>query len=273
MSKLTDYSAAARFDSKDILIKDGANGTKKIIVENAAREFVGLVSVQNHRNVWGGRKLGDSITAEQKATIKNGTFDDLFVGDYWVIGGTTWRIWDMDYFYRCGDADFTAHHLVIVPDSILYSHVMNDTNTTEGGYVGSKMYTEGLEQAKTIIKDAFGDMVLSHRDYLTNAVTSGRPSAGAWFDSEVELMNEIMVYGCHIYGAMGEGSTIPNKYTTGKQQFAAAMLNPSIVNRRSGFWLRDVVSSAAFACVASYGGANYDPASNSSGVRPYFIVG
>lgn len=30
MSKLIDYPAATRFDSGDILIKDGTNGTKKI---------------------------------------------------------------------------------------------------------------------------------------------------------------------------------------------------------------------------------------------------
>ena len=29
MSKLIDYPAATRFDSGDILIKDGTNGTKK----------------------------------------------------------------------------------------------------------------------------------------------------------------------------------------------------------------------------------------------------
>lgn len=273
MSKLIDYEAATRFDRDDILLKDGINGTKKIVVSDAAREFAGLVSVQNHRNIWGGRNLGSSVSSEQKAAIKAGTFDNLFVGDYWVINGITWRIWDMDYFYRCGDTDFTKHHLVIIPDTALYSHAMNDTNVTNGGYVGSKMYTEGLEQAKTIIRAAFGDMVLTHRDYLINAVTNGHPSAGAWFDSEVELMNEIMVYGCHVYAAMGDGAMVPTKYTTGKQQFAAAMLNPSIVNRRYTYWLRDVVSSALFAFVFGSGVAGSGSASLSLGVRPYFIIG
>lgn len=116
-------------------------------------------------------------------------------------------------------------------------------------------------------------MVLTHRDYLTNAVTDGHPSAGAWFDSEVELMNEIMVYGTHVYATMGNGSMVPNKYTTGKQQFAAPMLNPSILNRRIWFWLRDVVSSIGFAIVYSGGGASYASASNSHGVRPYAVIG
>ena len=273
MSKLIDYPAATRFDSGDILIKDGTNGTKKITVKNAAIDLVGMVSATQHRMIWGGRNLGTSVTAAQKTAIRNGTFDNLYIGDYWVINGITWRIWDINYFTNSGDTNFTKPHLVIVPDSALYSHVMNDTNTTDGGYVGSKMYKEGLEQAKTIIKAAFGDMLLTHRDYLTNAVTDGHASAGAWFDSQVELMNEIMVYGTHVYAPANDGVKIPNKYTTGRQQFAAAMLNPSIVNKRYWYWLRDVVSSAGFAYVISYGYANYDYASYSGGVRPYFLIG
>ena len=273
MSKLIDYPAATRFDSGDILIKDGTNGTKKITAKNAAIDLAGMVSAEQHRMIWGGRNLGTSVSAEQKAAIRNRTFDNLYIGDYWVINGITWRIWDICYFTHSGDNEFTKPHLVIVPDSALYSHVMNDTNTTEGGYVGSKMYKEGLEQAKTTIKAAFGDMLLTHRDYLTNAVTDGKPSAGGWFDSQVELMNEIMVYGCHVHTPGGDGATVPYNYTTGRQQFAAAMLNPSIVNLRYWYWLRDVVSSARFATVAHAGSAHCADVSYSYGVRPYFLIG
>lgn len=273
MSKLIDYPAATRFDSGDILIKDGTNGTKKITAKNAAIDLAGMVSAEQHRMIWGGRNLGTSVSAEQKAAIRNRTFDNLYIGDYWVINGITWRIWDINYFTHSGDTEFAKPHLVIVPDSALYSHVMNDTNTTEGGYVGSKMYKEGLEQAKTTIKAAFGDMLLTHRDYLTNAVTDSHASAGAWFDSQVELMNEIMAYGTHVYAPANDGVTLPNKYTTGRQQFAAAMLNPSIVNLRYWYWLRDVVSSAYFADVHVSGNANYYGASYSLGVRPYFLIG
>ncbi len=39
MAKLIDYTADTRFNSDDILIKDGSNGTKKILVANAAVEL------------------------------------------------------------------------------------------------------------------------------------------------------------------------------------------------------------------------------------------
>jgi len=52
---------------------------------------------------------------------------------------------------------------------------MNDTNITTDGYTGSKMYLEGLEQAKATINSVFGTHVLTHRKYLCNAVTDGKP--------------------------------------------------------------------------------------------------
>lgn len=273
MPKVTDYSAATRFDSGDVIIKDGTGGTKKMTAANAAVEFAGLVSAINHRNVYRGKNLGSSVTAAQKAAIQNGTFDDLFIGDYWVIGGVTWVIADMDYFLRCGDTDFTKHHLVIVPASSLYNGQMNATNTTEGGYVGSVMYKTGLDNAKAKFKAAFGSMLLTHRTYLVNAVANGKPSGGAWFDETVALMNEVMVYGTHFFEPANDGTTIPTKYSVCNSQLALMQLNPKMIKTRETYWLQNVVSSAYFADVNNGGGAGYDNASNSVGVRPYGIIG
>lgn len=273
MAQLVNYPADTRFNNADILIKDGSGGTKKILVTDAASEFAGLVSAVNHRNVYRGKNLGTSITAAQKAAIQAGTFDDLFIGDYWVINGVTWVIADMDYWYNCGDTAFTRHHLIIVPNSSLYSATMNDTNITTGGYVGSLMYTANLEQAKTTISTAFSDMLLVHREYLVNAVTNGSPSGGAWYDSSVELMNEIMVYGSYIHTPAGNGSTIPTRYTINNSQLSLFRLNPRAYKNRQSIWLRDVVSAAYFAHVDTYGVANYPGASYSHGVRPAFAIG
>ena len=213
------------------------------------------------------------FTEEQKANIQNGTFKGLFLGDYWVIGGVNWRIWDFDYWYNAGDTAFTNHHVVIMPDTCLYEAKMNDTNITTGGYVGSKMYTANLANAKTQVNAAFGSAVLTHRDLLVNAVTNGYPSAGSWYDSSVELPNEIMMYGSYVHTPAGDGSTVPYRYTINKKQLALAALAPKYVNIRANYWLRDVVSSATFAFVSTYGTPNYSNASASLGVRPVFPVG
>lgn len=142
MGRIKNYGEVTRLANDDVFLLDGESGTKNIKSKNAAVEFAGLVSVANHRNTYRGKYLGNTVTAAQKAAIQNGTFNDLFIGDYWTIGGVNWVIADMDYWYNCGDTAFTKHHLVIVPNKVLYNSQMNPTNTTVGGYVGSTMYTE-----------------------------------------------------------------------------------------------------------------------------------
>ena len=272
MPKIVDYPATDRVAKDDVFLLDGAQGTRKALASWAAVELAGLISPINHCNVFRGKNLGGGVSSVQKAAIKDGSFDNLYIGDYWTINGVTWRIADMDYFLRCGDTDFTRHHLIIVPDTTLYSGKMNETHTTEGGYVGSLMYREGLDQAKTTIAAAFGNLVTSHRDYFCNAVSNGRPSGGAWFDSTVELMSERMVYGNAVFASVSDGSTIPANYTTGKSQFALFRMAPRYISNRQWYWLRDVVSAALFALVTYHGGAYYDGAGGVSGVRPYFVI-
>ena len=229
----------------------------------------------SHNSIYRGKYLGSSVTQEQWNAIEAGTFDDLYIGDYWVIGGVTWLIAGFDYYYGCGDTAFNKHHAVIVPLSPLYKHAMNETNTTEGGYVGSLMYTEGLEQAKTQIQQAFGaEHVLSHRLLLTNTTTNGYASSGEWKDSIVDLMCETMVYGSMIMSPMNNGTNIPYNYRTEKGQLPLFQMAPQYTFNRSGtYWLRDVVSASYFANANAYGIANDGGASTVNGVRPAFCIG
>ena len=322
--KITDYQKVQTLDESNIVLIDGNNGTKTIMVTDFIKSLIGLISSQDfisgvnlseltqinaltaddklligtaegnkaigaddalfamldafipkeqRRMIYRGKNLGAVVTEEQKANIKNGTFKGFFLGDYWTIGSYTWRIVDFDYWYNCGDTAFTTPHLVIMPDKPLYNAQMNETNITTGGYTGSLMYTENLDQAKTLAASAFGDLILTHREYLTNAVTDGHASAGAWFDSTLDLPNEIMMYGCHVYAAMNNGTVIPTNYTIGKTQLALFTVVPKLISNRATFWLRDVVSSARFAFVYYYGLTSYHFASDSGGVRPVFAIG
>lgn len=268
-------------NSNLIPIHDGT-GLKKITYQNLAaavnqpvRDEIAPLLFNNagaHNAIYRGKNLGSSVTAAQYAEIAAGTFKDMYIGDYWTIGGVNYRIAAFDYYLNCGDTNTTAHHVVLVPDTNLYSHVMNDTNITTGAYVGSKMYTEGLEQAKTTIKAAFSGHVLSHRIYLSNATSNGKASAGAWVDSEVDLMCEHMVYGNGVFSPVSDGSTIPNNYRVEKSQLPLFQHEPSRICNRASWWLRDVISASYFAGVGNGGLAGYGGASNSLGVRPAFCI-
>ena len=226
-----------------------------------------------HNSIYRGISLGTSVSAAQYSAIAAGTFENMYIGDYWTINSVVWRIAAFDYYLTTGDTACNTHHVVIVPDSNLYGHVMNDTNITTGGYVGSKMYKQGLADAKTAINNAFGSAhILSHRQYLCNAVTNGYPSGGSWYDSKVELMTEQSVYGGKVMSPMGNGATIVANHTVDKSQYPLFALNPHMISNRQYFWLRDVVSAVHFAGVLSNGYASYHDASIVLGVRPAFSI-
>lgn len=278
--QITDLDRATVLSANDLLLVATANGSRAVSYNDLKAPVIQTAEENaalnlDNRNTYRGKNLGSSVTAAQKAAIQNGSFDDLFIGDYWTIGGVKWLIADMDYWYNCGDTAFTRHHLVIIPETALYNAQMNATNTTEGGYVNSAMYKTNLANAKSTISSAFGDMVLTHRELLTNAVTNGKPTGGAWYDSTVELPNECMMYGHPHFSPTSDGSTVPYIYTIDKTQLSLFALRPQlIVNRSYNQWLRDVVSGAYFAFVDSqYGNAASNAASSSRGVRPVFPIG
>jgi hypothetical protein len=281
--KVADLTALTTPSSGHLIpIQDG-NALKKITFANLqtgilapVREEIAPLLFNNagaHNAIYRGKNLGTSVTSAQWAAIADGSFKDLYIGDYWVISGVNWRIAAFDYYLTTGDTACNTHHVVIVPDSNLYTHVMNDTNITTGGYVGSKMYTEGLAQALTTIETAFGaSHILSHRQYLCNAVTNGKPTGASWYDSKVELMTEQNVYGCKIYAPANDGASVSTQATVDKSQYPLFAHDPHMISNRAWFWLRDVVSAANFADVNGNGNAYYLSASNDSGVRPAFSI-
>lgn len=290
--KVTELTAfTTPTDSCLIPIHDGT-GLKKITfanfrtktVEGTEAKIAPLLfnNAGAHNAIYRGKSLGSTVTTAQYAAIKAGTFDDLYIGDYWTIGGVNYRIAAFDYYLNSGDTNCTTHHVVIVPDTCLYNAQMHNTssggwesgaaNTTAGGYVGSDMYKSNLEQAKTTIKSAFSGHVLKHRIYLTNAVANGRVSGGAWCDSEVDLMCEQMVYGSGIFSPVSDGSNVPTNYRVEKSQLPLFQHEPSRIGNRNDWWLRDVITASGFAFVGSYGDANSYYASGSVGVRPAFCI-
>lgn len=290
--KVTELTAfTTPTDSCLIPIHDGT-GLKKITfanfrakaVEGTEAKIAPLLfnNAGAHNAIYRGKSLGSTVTTAQYAAIKAGTFDDLYIGDYWTIGGVNYRIAAFDYYLNSGDTSCTTHHVVIVPDTCLYNAQMHNTssggyeggaaNTTTGGYVGSDMYKSNLERAKTTIKGAFSGHVLKHRIYLTNAVANGRASGGAWCDSEVDLMCEQMVYGSGIFSPVSDGSNVPANYRVEKSQLPLFQHEPSRICNRETWWLRDVITASNFAYVNDNGNANYSDASNSNGVRPAFCI-
>jgi hypothetical protein len=292
----------------------------------------------SHNSIYRGKYLGDEVTADQYVAIAAGTFDDMYIGDYWTINGVNWRIAHFDYWLNSGDTNNITHHVVIVPDLALYNTKINETNTTAGGYLHSKMrggityqdtftgdgtttvftlsysssfvidvkiggttqatstytisgttltfntapavydaievnyintdFSQGnLAQAKTIIETAFGSAhILSHRELLSSATGGSGATAWTWVDSSVDLISEVMAYGCKIWANAGFDVGID------KEQLALFRHDVSRLTTRSSWWLRSVYTAAFFSVVDGRGNSNAYGASYSYGVRPAFAL-
>ena len=243
-----------------------------------------------HNAMWGGRDITASFNnGTVSANIANGTFRDIFPGDYITkqvtISGKTytvnWVIADCDYWINKGDTAVTVHHVAIVPQAPIFDANMNATNTTEGGYMGSRMFKETIPACATGIVNAFGaSHILTFRDWLIsgmteNQISSGLPNftggaqwgASPWVSVQCDLMTEKMVLGAPVNSA----SALDEWCAT--RQMSAFRLSEKLINyNRQWYWLRNIVSSAHFALVAGYGGATAGYASDSRGVRPFALL-
>lgn len=283
IKKISELEELESLNNNDVVpIVDTTNGkTKKVLL---SKLLSGLIP-QNagaHNSIYRGQDITDlfydGTLSEQ---IAAGTFDDIFVGDY-IIGKNSNRkylVADLDYRLHCGDTECTTHHVLMIPEKVMGTAKMNDTNITTGAYLGSKMYTEYLEPFKTVIKNDFEtDHILTHRNYFANAVTNGYESAGTWNNSDIELMNELMVYGSNIFHNIINGTNLPTSHTIDKSQLSLFRLDKSKIvafndaGDRNWYWLRDVVSSPAFAFVNNGGLASTNNALSVKGVRPAFLI-
>ena len=241
----------------------------------AADAFTLADNAGAHNAVYGGRSLGSSVTAAQWAAIQAGTFEDLFIGDFWEIGGVNWRIAAFDYYYNTGDVLCTTHHVVIVPEASLYETAMNSSQSTEGGYVASTMYTSGLAAALATVKSAFGDdHILTHRQIFCNAVTNGIPSGYGFYDNQIALMTEQNVFGGKFYGAAKTSTQTPSLMTLDNAQYPLFAHNHALINVPDKWvGLRDVVSATSYARVTSRGSPDYTAnITNPIAVRPAFSI-
>lgn len=82
---------------------------------------------------------------ELMALVHAGKMDEFAIGDYFIDGGVTWRIFAKNHYSRwafdgtTSGGDVPPNHIVCLPDTSLGSYKFNSSNTNTGGYAGSSM--------------------------------------------------------------------------------------------------------------------------------------
>ena len=239
-----------------------------------------------HRNTYRGKDITRYYTDRSLYTrISNGSFEDIYVGDYIIANDVTWIIADLDNYLYTGDTQLTKHHATIIPAIPLMDAKMNDTDTTEGGYIGSKMATDILPNLITVngvIGKSFGIHIIEYRTILSNSIDAnainqsggvwkGASNNWAWYTRKVDLMSEMNVYGGNIWSS--------SHYDTGidSRQYALFQLRPEFINSngrsRFHYWLKNISGVGIFADVHGQGQSFGYVASVEKGVRPRFLIG
>lgn len=273
----------------------GTEETKAITPSTLSDVFKQLLiplkypSAASHNALYRGKDLTSYFNSGAMSTaIANGTFDDIYPGDYIIktvtVNGTTysnikWIVGDLDYFLHRGDTETTTHHVVLFPETHLGIARMNASNTTSGGYQGSEMWTTTIPLYATGIINAFGSShVLVHRERLTKAIDANAYAGGGgmgngatvyadgeWVNVTANIFNEAMMFGHAPFASSGRDTYDCNK------QIAAFRYGQNFT-RANWCWLRDVASSVSFANAGGYGEADCRGASSTYGVRPYFLL-
>ncbi len=275
----------ATSSNKGLMSKDFAamlEDTSKIIFSDNASTRIAAY----HNSIYRGKFLGNSVTAAQWEAISNGTFTDMFVGDYWIINNVKYVIADFDPYYRCGDNISLGHHIAVIPESYMVSAPWNagsnDTSkmyfksdvrivTIQGGTSGGDPNVDSTSGVQGTIISAFGaSHVLKYRALYPSAQSSGSATSWAWMDARVELLNEIEVYGTQAWTDNGHGNGHEIGIT--KRQLSIFRLNPAFANIRASWWLRSVGSAAGACVVHGDGNASNAGASYSVGVRPLSLI-
>ena len=244
--------------------------------------------------------------------IRAQDWSDIYIGDYVELTFTyegasrtvKFYVGEIDKFYNVGNTALTTHHLVMVTGDLGINQVMNDTNTTAGGYVGSKAHTVTLPALYAILNPLFNNAILTHREHLSNTVlsaqtvslslddgngavtyscnnfpvySSGDPNtpgcvtAGNWYDCNLVLMSEIEMFGSNRFASSGiddimcpEGQIAAFKYNR----------NLQTLNRTINTWLRNVNSASRF-CLCYLPGISHriDASTSNLRLRPRFLIG
>lgn len=254
-----------------------------------------------HNGYWGGRNLTNIYTVDEICRrIANGTFEDLYIGDYFDITISTEYtasevvrciLAHFDYYWMTGNTAMTRHHAVIVPKNCFAATAkMNETNTTTGGYKGSSMNKNQMEKYRLALNEVFGTHRLTWEDLLTNMVNENTTSSGGagimgastgweWIQIGTSLMSEVQVYGTTVWSSSGYDTGIANRQLALFRHDPTALVcklggtDDVTASNRTWWWLRDIASAPSFARVGNGGTADYASASYALGVRPLFLIG
>ena len=265
--KISEYEKIERLNDQDVFLLSTVNGTKTVDMAGLYWSIASKLPLPNRRFIYRGKNLGTEFTPEQRKAVQDGSFDDLFIGDYWEnpevispLGGMTvrWMIVDLDYIFGVDMESGTPvmkHSIMIMPDQCIGNG--NVDRMSDLSYKSSPIrasldnQTDDPEKVHQQINTIFGvkndgsPRLVQYADHLPSEVDSnnGITTKATYAACLVELPSTSMLFGSANanYGTLSLGS--PSKLSYGKQ-FSLFAVKPELIGGSNEYWLRDMVGKS-----------------------------
>lgn len=223
-----------------------------------------------HNAICRGKKLGNALTSEMLASIRDGSFNDLYVCDYIETEDNIYRFMDFDYFLGCcssaSGGRIERHHAILVPDKVMSSSAIDNypeaTQPKE-----THMYVNKLPEVTQTLKGIFGNDNVAMMDRVITKTVNGESTGWDWVNVGADLLTEVMVMGHSSWGQWVG-------FQTGimKGQLAGFRYSHYLMCSNEDYWLRDKRSATNYALISSDGYSSSDTGSLQHGVRPFFVI-
>lgn len=223
-----------------------------------------------HNAICRGKKLGNALTSEMLASIRDGSFNDLYVCDYIETEDNIYRFMDFDYFLGCcssaSGGRIERHHAILVPDKVMSSSAIDNypeaTKPKE-----THMYVNKLPEVTQTLKGIFGNDNVAMMDRVITKTVNGESTGWDWVNVGADLLTEVMVMGHSSWGQWVG-------FQTGimKGQLAGFRYSHYLMCSNEDYWLRDKRSATNYALISSDGYSSSDTGSLQHGVRPFFVI-
>lgn len=223
-------------------------------------------SAGGHNAVFRGQSLGSSFTDAQKAAISGGTFEGLFVGDYWDMSWNAspvhFRIAGFDLLWGAGAVPMSRHHVVLVPDECLGSSIYSDTEFAEG-YSGSILKSYITTDIIPGLETLFGTLVPYNMRVATGATNTD------WIESKADVLSSISLFG--EYGSTNYYTSLSNSLFI---MFPLFNMAPWLVRSPGyNYWIQEVITNTTGTIISAEGRKLINLLTNSRAVRPFFLIG
>lgn len=238
---INGYPEIEDLSQGDKLVVETTDGTRKIDGKNVIKvaDPITLDPVVLHRNTYRGKNLGSTFTEEQKQAISDGTFDDLYLGDYWSIDGRNYRIADINHFPL-----ISKNHLCIISDDPLGSCKSNESGTSYDTFLNSTLYKTLETTILNIVKNAFGEDNLNDiKAYNFGGFdkSTGLPVSVSYYESKLRLPTSSELFGFPISSrvmwsskyVVGDGS---NHLNGSYNQLAIFKEDPDYIQHNAHLW-------------------------------------